>query len=273
MAPYKLKDQDVCVPCGNCPNCWKRRISAWSFRLRKELNVSRSASWPTLTYNDENLPFDNREIPELRKSHLQSFFKRLRKLQFGSERGDIKYFAVGEYGGYLGRPHYHVLLFNADVELVEKAWCVNGKSVGNVMFGDVNAASIGYTLKYMCKPGMKLSDDRQPQFALMSKKLGVSYLTEAMISWHKANLEDRMYCPDLDGKKVCMPRYYKDKIYEDSEREYAAQKAIISGRDKEYQSILDGFKEFGDSYYSHRTKCLARAYNLVFEQSKKRRDL
>lgn len=273
LAPYKLKDQDIYVPCGKCPNCWKRRISAWSYRLRKEMFVSSSTCWPTLTYNDENLPLDEMGRSVLRKSHLQSFIKRLRKYQSGSQFSGIRYFGVGEYGGAKGRPHYHVLLFNANVELVDKAWCLNGKSLGNIQFGNVTEASIGYTLKYMCKPPQKVDDDRPPQFCLMSKGLGASYLTEDMISWHKANLEDRMYCPDVDGKKVCMPRYYKKKIFSDSEREVAGMKMVMNNRDKQCKEILEGFKEFGEGYYSHRTKCLTRAYNLIFEQSKKRRDL
>lgn len=210
---------------------------------------------------------------ELRKSHVQSFIKRLRKLQCGSAVSPIRYFSVGEYGGKTGRPHYHILFFNAEIELIDKAWSLNGKSIGNIQYGEVTPASIGYTLKYMCKPAKKVDDGRSPQFALMSKRLGMSYLTEEMISWHKANLADRMYCPDVDGKKVCMPRYYKQKIYEDSEREFAAQKAIINGRQKQYDEIVAGLKAFGDSYYSHRTKSIVRAYDAAFNDSQKRRDL
>lgn len=268
MTPYKLKDQDICVPCGKCPNCWRRRISAWSFRLRKELYISSSACWPTLTYNDDHLFMDSSGQAILCKAHLQGFFKRLRKLQSGSSKSGIKYFGVGEYGGQYGRPHYHVLLFNANIELIDEAW-----GMGNVQYGEVTPASIGYTLKYMCKPPKKVYDNRTPQFSLMSKRLGGCYITEAMISWHKANLADRMYCPDVDGKKVCMPRYYKQKIYEDSEREFAAQKAIITGRDKEYEAIVAGLNEFGYNYYSHRTKSIVRAFDAVFDDSQKRRDL
>lgn len=282
LAPYKLKDQGIYVPCGKCPNCWKRRISAWSYRLRKEMFVSSSTCWPTLTYNEDHVPRENGKML-LWKPDLQDFFKRLRKAQIekhgcivnkdGVSCSGIKYFAVGEYGGITCRPHYHVLLFNADVELVTKAWMMRKDTIGNVQFGQVTEASIGYTLKYMCKAPHKVDDDRPPQFCLMSKGLGASYLTEEMISWHKANLEDRMYCSDVDGKKVCMPRYYKKKVYSDSEREVVGMKMVINNRDKQYKEILEGFKEFGEGYYSHRTKCLTRAYNLIFEQSKKRKDL
>lgn len=40
-----------------------------------------------------------------------------------------------------------------------------------------------------------------------------------MVNWHKADLLQRMYV-NVDGnKKISMPRYFKDKIYTDIERE------------------------------------------------------
>jgi hypothetical protein len=39
-----------------------------------------------------------------------------------------------------------------------------------------------------------------------------------MINWHKNELEKRMYVPIKDGKKIAMPRYYKDKMYNEEEK-------------------------------------------------------
>lgn len=101
-------------------------------------------------------------------SHLQQFFKNLRKAQFGNRRGNIKYYACGEYGSKYNRPHYHVILFNAKLELIQDAW-----SHGYIHYGmDVNEASVGYTLKYMSKPSkipMHKNDDRVKEYALQSK--------------------------------------------------------------------------------------------------------
>lgn len=38
-----------------------------------------------------------------------------------------------------------------------------------------------------------------------------------MIKWHKADLNNRMYCTTSDGKKISMPRYYKNKLYTPTE--------------------------------------------------------
>lgn len=39
-----------------------------------------------------------------------------------------------------------------------------------------------------------------------------------MVKWHKADVTERLYCNYEGGKKMSMPRYYKDKIYTHNER-------------------------------------------------------
>lgn len=178
----------------------------------------------------------------LDKREVQLFIKRVRKRQTSYSTYPahyrIKYFAVGEYGANKHRPHYHIIIFNLQLDLNVSKPDLNrlehtkfdGKThvkvydwdKGTATFGKVEAASIGYCFKYISKPGkipMHRNDDRTKEFALMSKKLGLNYLTPAMISWHKADLENRMYINIPDGKKAGMPRYYKDKIYNDTERQ------------------------------------------------------
>lgn len=147
----------------------------------------------------------------LHKRHCQLFMKRLRKL---NKNAKIKYYIAGEYGGRTLRPHYHMLLFNANIETIQKAW-----HLGSVHYGEVTGASIGYTLKYMSKPAkipLHKNDDRTPEFSLMSKGIGENYLTEKMVRYHKADLTN-CYCKTVDGHKIPMPRYYKNKIYDEQE--------------------------------------------------------
>lgn len=155
------------VPCGKCANCRKRRVSAWSFRLLQEEKVSTSAHFITLTYDTATVPITRNGYMSLKKRDVQLFLKRLRKAHSGSASSGIKYYGVGEYGGKTKRPHYHIILFNIDVELVQTAW-----KWGQIHYGNVCGASVGYTLKYMCKEKqipMHCNDDRIPEFALMSK--------------------------------------------------------------------------------------------------------
>lgn len=208
------------LPCGKCYECKARRISAWSFRLSKQAEVSTSAYFLTLTYDTPHLPRTNNNLQTICKRDLQLFFKRLRKLQLPGTI-PIKYYACGEYGSITKRPHYHIILFNATIESIEKSW-----QLGQYHVGDVTPASTGYTLKYISKktliPQFK-RDDRIPEFSLMSKKMGINYITKNTLKWHKKDLLNRMYCPLKDGKKIAMPKYFKEKIYNILQRNMIAQ--------------------------------------------------
>lgn len=222
------------LPCGKCHECLSRRISGWSFRLMQEYNRATSAYFVTFTYNTDHVPITARGFMSLQKSHVQNFFKTLRNYatKHKYNQGKITYYLCGEYGSKTNRPHYHAIIFNAPINGIEKSW-----QYGDIHIGDVNEASVGYTLKYMCKdptnpiPAHK-NDDRLPIFSLMSKGIGANYLTTAKKSWHKKDLQQRMYIPIADGKKIAMPRYYKEKIYNQTERSYIA-KHIKSEKEKE----------------------------------------
>lgn len=170
----KRTDEKQSVPCGKCPKCLARRISGWSFRLMQEDKKSDSSHFITLTYAPDKVPISRNGFMSLNKRDIQLFFKRLRKAHGnkpGASAGGIKYYCAGEYGGKTWRPHYHILLFNAISELIEPAW-----QNGHVDIGTVSVKSVGYTLKYICKPGripFHRNDDRIPEFSLMSKDSGL----------------------------------------------------------------------------------------------------
>lgn len=251
------------LPCGRCSECLKRRVSGWSFRLRKESYTAKSAHFITLTYNENHVPMSGHGFMTLNKRHLQLFFKKLRIYeQRKGNNQKITYYACGEYGGRTNRPHYHIILLNASVECVERAWSIDGTPIGGIHCGEVNAASIGYTLKYIAKPGripMFERDDRIPEFALQSKGIGRNYLgrfervysrdieyrtrggntairrvyrsilidQSRSFRWHRKQLLDRMFIPIEDGKTIAMPTFYKNYIYSKAER------LVIASHNKE----------------------------------------
>jgi hypothetical protein len=187
----------------------------------------------------------------LKKTDIQKFFKRLRKCH-GKNHKSIKYYAVGEYGGQTLRPHYHIVIFNADINYFERAWALDNKKIGEIHVGTITDASIGYTLKYISKAAkipMHQNDDRSKEFALMSKGLGSNYITENILKWHKANVEERVYVPLLDGKKAPLARYYKLRIYDEFEKErisYYFQKKASEAKDLlvgEHGNNLQSFNE------------------------------
>lgn len=273
LTPFPKWDEKqytwMSLPCGKCPNCMKRRTSGWSFRLVKEGEVSDTALFVTLTYDTQYVPLTKNGYMTLDKRDIQTFMKRLRK---DSDR-KLKYYICGEYGGKRNRPHYHAIIFNADPEKVEKAWSYytpGGRriSLGSVYIGTVTGASIGYVLKYMQKiPRKKLHerDDRSKEFSLMSKGLGANYVTDAMKKWHHNSILDRMYVPMLDNKKIATPRYYKDRVYSETQKLQITShfKKIMPDKfEEEYQKLKDEHGEMhGKIYFEQVEQLFRRMYN------------
>lgn len=263
MTPFGVKkkcgltNETILVPCGKCPDCLKRLASSWSFRLMQEEKISSSAYFLTLTYDTTTVPITPNGFMNLCKRDLQLFFKKLRL----KNDEKLKYFVVGEYGGRTRRPHYHLLLFNAILETVQPAW-----DKGSIHYGLVTGASVGYTLKYMMKPSkvpMHKNDDRQREFRLMSKGLGVSYMSEAMYNWHMQDVVSRVYCTLADGKKIAMPRYYKDKIYTDEERKLIAFYGQLAAEEQLQKNLAI----HGDDFYSKKFAHDKAEFSKMYKQA------
>lgn len=271
ISPFYKKDTGMSFPCGKCYPCKARRVSGWSFRLLQEAKRSESALFITLTYSNENVTLTQNRYMTLVKRDVQLFLKRLRtytvrsnitggltasgqptrkknklfetpqkKSHIKNQKTKIKYYLCGEYGGKTDRPHYHIILFNSSFEAVEKTWLL-----GDVHYGVLSEASAAYTLKYISKDTripMHKNDDRQPEFSLMSKGLGSNYLTEAIKSYHHNGGKIRFFLTVAGGKKVAIPRYYKQKIWNKGELQYIGNQyfneAIKNYAEKNYHEKL-----------------------------------
>ena len=172
----------------------------------------------------------------LKKKDLQDFFKRLRHYE---PYGKIKYYAAGEYGGKTMRPHYHVIIFNVqDQENIKKAW-----TLGHIDFGTATGASIAYTTKYIDKEKRipyNAQDKRQKEFSLQSQGIGSQFLTDDMLNHYQQN-QDKYYVTRTDNTKVPMPRYYRNRIYTEEQRQtqtYYIQKTIIEQKELDKQKFL-----------------------------------
>ena len=221
LTPFYKRDGKkgvwLALPCSQCYTCKMRKVNGWAFRLDQEFKLAQSAHFLTLTYDTEFIPINEHLELTLQKSDLQKLFKRIRK---ENPESQLKYFACGEYGTKTGRPHYHAIVFNETVQAFEKAWTDvhTGKPRGAIHRGDVEPASIYYTLKYMLKSQMRDEVKKQKEFQLMSKGLGKNYLTDQSEAWHKADLAKRYYLPVPGNVKCPMPRYYKDMLYDEHEK-------------------------------------------------------
>lgn len=189
-------------------------------------------SFVTLTYGNDALPADG----SLRPKDLQDWLKRLR---FDLAPVRPRFFAVGEYGDQLGRPHYHVALFGVGCldhrinkrgpckcvtcSAVRKTWQLGFSSISPLERG--RAAYIaGYTTKKMTHRHAPGLEGREPEFARMSLRPGIG--ANAMWDVASVMMQYGQLCSDVPGV------LHQGKDYMPLGR-YLMQKArVFSGRDK-----------------------------------------
>lgn len=85
-----------------------------------------------------------------------------------------------------------------------------------------------------------------------------------MKQWHHADKFNRMYCNLEDGKKISMPRYYKDKLYSEIDRKVIGAVTRQRMIEEENEKIAAG----GEMYF----RDLAEAHIAAFERLKTQAD-
>lgn len=225
-------DDPLELPCGGCLGCRMMKSRDWAIRCAHEAEMHQENAFLTLTFNEDQLQFRDNPL-SICKRDLQLFMKRLRK-KYSDKK--IRFYACGEYGEKLLRPHYHVLLFGHDftdkyhfqtrrgnkyyrsAEL-EEIWPYGFSTIGEVTY-----ESAAYVARYIHK---KIGGDmaeghyeyvdevtgeilkREPEFALMSLKPGIGK------TWLDKYSSD-VYPHDfvvIDGKRQKPPKFY-DRHYE-----------------------------------------------------------
>lgn len=234
----------VNVPCGKCLACKKRRASHWSFRLNEEAKTSSSACFITLTY--ENAPVSENGFRTLDKRDFQLFLKRLRKT---CPTNKLKYYACGEYGTQTHRPHYHAIIFNLPKSLIQSPQKIADTwQNGHIHLANNNQLTINYVVGYMTKSNFTRfnnQDDRLPEFSLMSKKMGLGYLTEAMKNYYKKR---EIFCIVREsGQIISMPRYYKEKIFEKKQLKEMYKK-YIEEQETNFDEMFNSAKDEHEHY-------------------------
>lgn len=236
-------DMPVELACGQCIGCRLEYSRQWAIRCVHEASLHDDNSFITLTYSNDSLPTDC----GLRKKHFQDFMKRLRDRVSPVK---VRYMACGEYGDKSNRPHYHAILFGYDFpdkvklketdehtlyesKMLSGLWPYGLSSIGTVTFD-----SAAYVARYVMKKargkhkdeidpktGLKPNErydsvtgeivDVIPEFLLSSRRPGLGH------DWYKTFKSDVYpsdYCV-INGKRVCVPRYYDNLLSKDDETE------------------------------------------------------
>lgn len=207
----------------------------------------------TLTYDDEHLPLGG----SLRRADFVGFMRRLRKSLARKYLGlRVRFFAIGEYGGDFGRPHYHVILFGyfpRDARYRAKSrggndeFCSEELSElwrhGFVSFQRFDAKAANYVTGYITdKPhaiargrrGDNLSvifdsctgeilGRREPEFMVQSRRPGIGAAWLERFGYQVKREDFVMGAPGVKGR---VPAYYDRKLAEVDEAEVAERKAL-----------------------------------------------
>jgi len=261
--------------CGKCLYCIERKKSEWCFRMEVEAEHSLTKYFVTLTYTNKYVPYDSYGNLILVQSDLTKFMKRLRHYHCKGDRLEtirhgltrhhkIKMFACGEYGSERGRPHFHLMIFNACRKDIEKAW-----SFGNVhcVPADTSGAA-AYVMKYMDKQVTYKDAWKKPkEFTTQSEGIGKDYV-DKFKNWHKANL-DVNYTVSRTGALIPMSRYYRNAIF--TEDELKKQSGFIA-ETVELSNNLE-MKKIGKSQWIENNLMKERLRNLKFKRSFKERKI
>lgn len=72
---------------------------------------------------------------------------------------------------------------------------------------------------------------------------------------------NRMYLNGKEGKKYGMPRYYKDKIYDDMQRREVGRETLWNMINKERKAEKANPRYWQDKFASDQQKFIKRAFN------------
>ncbi|QCS36326.1 replication initiator protein [Capybara microvirus Cap1_SP_259] len=190
------------APCGQCLNCRLKDIRDWFVRSMFE---AKKLDTPyhyflTLTYDNDHLPADGFASRE----DLKNFLNYLKKNYKGDK---IRYYATSDYGGRLGRAHFHLLLFcscKLDKKRVLRIW---HRGITKLL------PLRDFYIKYVCKYTVKKRDlvasdgyiNPKAFFRLVSHHYGDNGVDFF-------NGFDNFLI--FGGKKYGFPKYIVDKIIE-----------------------------------------------------------
>lgn len=209
----------------------------WSTRLELESIGHQASCFATLTYSSDNLSFAiQSRRPTLIRSDLSDWLKRLRERYHRENENSpkLRFFAAGEYGDALERPHYHVILFSFPGCSYGRSRYNDGRTIdccyycdlirdtwqkGIIQAEPLAHAHIRYTAGYVLKKMTSKHDTRlegrQPEFAAMSLQnggIGTPAVPELARRSAKQNYDVISTVPLASGKPGLIGRYLKKKV-------------------------------------------------------------
>lgn len=215
--------------CGICSECRRKRGMHWNFRMQQEMRRNRDkAHFVTLTFSDASLGRLRAEFPaskgytdnDIATVAVRRFLERYRK----KHKVSLRHFFVTELGGKSDRIHLHGVIlgclegsykrgrFHVDIPGFTSIW-----KYGYTFIGWCTEATISYIMKYITKVD-HVHPDFRPKL-LLSPGIGKCYVSAANVDWHHSAPGGIWYVVTSTGHKISIPRYYRNYVFSDEERE------------------------------------------------------
>lgn len=213
----------VPVGCGKCMECSRKKAREWQVRLLEEIKYNTNGLFVTLTFSNESILELSKSVKnlsgyerdnEIGKIAVQRFFNRWRK----ETKKRPKHFLISELGhNGTENLHFHGIIWtDRSEEWITKKWGY-GYTWTNEGNGNLNDSIINYIIKYVTKVDEK-NREYKP-IIMVSNGLGKKYTNSYNAKLNKYNENTREYYTTRTGHKMSLPIYYRNKIYNDNERE------------------------------------------------------
>lgn len=278
--PFRIKTllgnfQNINVPCGHCLNCLIKKQSQIEFLAKKELRYNyqsgKSASFVTLTYDDNHIPYNENGFITLYRQDVKNFIKNMRRqIEYHGYDIKFKYLYCGEYGDgshsssvsgvSTCRPHYHIVFIGLSPEQA-KAFTKKLWKNGLCDIGPLSAGGIRYLCKYMTKSSpdrdvkafRKLCNVQNP-FFYHSIGIGKEWIDDNL-----QKIVDDGFTFNVNGKVDLLPRYVMRYVSAHTGVNYLpyVKKFLLDSSD--YQTHKDNYNEYKyeKDYLSYRYKVAA----------------
>lgn len=259
-----LKDNRIAyvpIACGKCIECKKKKSREWQVRLLEDIKHNRNGKFITLTFEDKAIA----EICEYEKTFRDKETGRKFKAKIGECEGyerdnQIATVAVRlflerwrkEYGkslrhwlvteiGHNGTENIHlhgIIWTDETAGKIRKIWkygyvWAGKKKLTGEIEQYVNERTVGYITKYITKVDEK---HRTYESAILcSAGIGGQYVKRVDAIGNRFNgIQTKEYYRTSTGHKMTLPIYWRNKIYNEEERE----KLWIQKLDKETRWVM-----------------------------------
>ena len=255
-----IKDKRVLmvpVGCGKCIECKKQKARNWQVRLQEDIRVNRHCKFVTYTFTEHELQKIDNEIKglsgydrdnEICRIAVRRYTERWRK-KYGKT---LRHWLVTELGhANTERVHMHGIVWTDKVKDIGDIW-----KYGKIWIGEyVNAKTINYIVKYVNK--VDASHKTYNSKIFTSQGIGKEYVNRRDSKRNKYKKEKTIETyKTREGVELALPVYYRNKIYNEDERErlwlekldkeeryVCGVKVDISQGEDEYYKLLEMMRQ------------------------------